>query len=201
MKDKLILIDCDGVVLDWEWSFDIWMAKHGYVKSTSGSYGMEITYNIPYQDADRLINMFNESVHIRKLPPFKQSIHYVKKLHEEHGYVFHAITKVGDDPDVVEARNHNLKTLYGESAIHRLTCLNPYTSKREALSEYKDSGCWWIEDHPENVALGYELGLNCLMLDHHYNQDYNAHFPYADKIQNVRVYDWKHIYEKITNGE
>ena len=29
---KIILTDCDGVVLDWEEGFSIWMEHHGHTK-------------------------------------------------------------------------------------------------------------------------------------------------------------------------
>ena len=28
--DRLILTDCDGVCLDWEWAFNVWMQEHGF---------------------------------------------------------------------------------------------------------------------------------------------------------------------------
>ena len=31
-KSKIILTDCDGVVLDWEEGFPIWMEIHGHNK-------------------------------------------------------------------------------------------------------------------------------------------------------------------------
>ena len=30
-KEKLILSDGDGVLLDWEWAFHVWMKEKGYV--------------------------------------------------------------------------------------------------------------------------------------------------------------------------
>jgi hypothetical protein len=27
---KIILTDCDGVCLDWEWAFNVWMQEHGF---------------------------------------------------------------------------------------------------------------------------------------------------------------------------
>jgi FMN phosphatase YigB (HAD superfamily) len=29
MKKKVILTDADGVILDWEWAFAVWMEEHG----------------------------------------------------------------------------------------------------------------------------------------------------------------------------
>jgi FMN phosphatase YigB (HAD superfamily) len=30
MDKKLILTDADGVILDWEWAFSVWMQERGY---------------------------------------------------------------------------------------------------------------------------------------------------------------------------
>jgi len=30
LSNKVILTDVDGVLLDWEYSFNAWMNKHGY---------------------------------------------------------------------------------------------------------------------------------------------------------------------------
>ena len=87
-KDKVILVDCDGVLLDWEYSFDYWMKRHGYVKTGVCEYDMSICYDMPRDEIKRLIRMFNESAAIRKLPPLRDAMKYVKKLHEEHGYIF-----------------------------------------------------------------------------------------------------------------
>ena len=32
MKDSVILVDCDGVLLNWEYAFDVWMQQHGFKK-------------------------------------------------------------------------------------------------------------------------------------------------------------------------
>ena len=42
MKQKIILTDCDGVVLDWEEGFSVWMEHHGHKKVD----GYQFVYNI-----------------------------------------------------------------------------------------------------------------------------------------------------------
>ena len=46
--DRLILTDCDGCCLDWEWAFNIWMQEHGFeeVPGSKFSYEMSDRYNI-----------------------------------------------------------------------------------------------------------------------------------------------------------
>jgi FMN phosphatase YigB (HAD superfamily) len=95
MNEKVILTDADGVLLDWIYAFDMWMKRHGYNITNPNAYSVAVRYET--EDGKRLAKMFNESAWIRKIPPFKDAIKYVKKLHEEHGYVFHCISSLSDD--------------------------------------------------------------------------------------------------------
>lgn len=190
MREKLILTDCDGVLLHWEWSFDRWMAKHGFRKLQEGSYEIHEGYGIDRERADQLVRMFNETVYVTTLPPFADAIRYVRKLHEDHGYVLHVITSIGDDPEIVEGRVQNLHSVFGKSPFYRITCLNPEISKAAALSQYQNSQCWWLEDHPKNYVLGEGLGLRSMLVSQHYNQLFNT---------TNRVSNWKQIYERIIN--
>ena len=97
MKHKVILTDCDGVCLDWEYSFDQWMARHGYEIVVPNEYKMDVKYGISKDEGKKLCRMFNESAWIRKLPPLRDAIHYINRLHQEHGYIFHAFTSLSTD--------------------------------------------------------------------------------------------------------
>lgn len=188
MKNKLILVDVDGVLLHWEWAFDRWMCRHGFKKTGFSHYSIAKGYNITEERAAQLINMYNETIFAATLPPFQDAIHYVTKLHKEHGYVFHAITSFGDAPEVVTGRTNNLHRLFGSSTFYRITCLNPSVSKLLALSEYENSQCVWVEDHPTNYEIGLNLCLNAFLMDHPYNADYSTA---------KRVHSWKDIYNEV----
>lgn len=188
MKQKLILVDCDGVLLHWEWRFDMWMASHGYKKHSEGAYEIHKCYNIEAAAANQLVAMFNETIFVASIPPLWDAVKYVKKLHEEHGMVFHVITSISDAPEIAEARTKNLVSVFGSSPFYRITCLNPSVSKAVALKQYENSGCFWIEDHIDNFKLGKDLGLRSLLVDQHYN---------GGLYTEDRVYDWEHIYNTI----
>lgn len=190
MKNKLLLVDCDGVLLHWEWSFDMWMKKHGFTKIFSGQYNIHEAYKINQKQASQLIAMFNETVYVASLPPYLDAIKYVRKLHEDHGVVLHVITSIGDTPEVVNCRTANLKNVFGSSPFYKITCLDPSISKLAVLNEYADSGCYWIEDHPGNFELGAKIGLRSLLMDQHYNSEFQT---------DDRVYSWKHVYERLTS--
>jgi FMN phosphatase YigB (HAD superfamily) len=190
MKNKLILTDADGVLFDWEYSFDQWMKRHGYTIKQTGNYLMDVKYGLEKKETKRLIRMFNESAWIRKLPPLRDAIHYVKKLHQEHGYIFHCITSLSNDDYSQHLRTKNLREMFGDTVFEKYVYLDTGADKDEVLVPYKDSGCYWIEDKPENVDVGINLGLDGILVHHVHNQDYmgNAH----------RVRTWKDIYELIT---
>lgn len=189
ISEKLILTDCDGVLLHWEWSFDRWMSKHGYVKHSEGDYDIHKCYDITSVKANELVKMFNETVFVANLPPYRDAIKYVRKLHEDHGFVFHVVTSIGDEPEIVEGRVKNLHNVFGASPFYRITCLDPTVSKAAVLQQYAGSGCLWIEDHLSNFHLGNDLGLNSILVDQHYNRTFNT---------DSRVFSWREIYEEIT---
>ena len=192
MKDKLILVDCDGVLFDWEYAFDQWMKRHGYTVVETGNYMMDVKYGLEYNETKRLIRMFNESAWIRKLPPLRDAIKYVKKLHTDHGYIFHAITSLSNDVYSQHLRTKNLREMFGNSVFEKYVYLDTGADKDDELAVYKDSGCYWVEDKPENVDTGINLGLDGILISHEHNKDYNG----SAKV----VKNWKEIY-KIVTGE
>jgi FMN phosphatase YigB (HAD superfamily) len=191
---SLILVDADGVLLNWEYAFAIWMEEHGFSKVDGGQFVYDIgeRYNIDRQQSKKLIRMFNESAAIGFLPPLRDAMYYVKRLHEEHGYVFHCITSLSRNPNAQKLREMNLKKLFGDTAFEAVVCLDTGADKNEALEPYRDSGCWWVEDKPENAEVGLDLGLRSILMEHGHNMNHvNEQIPV--------VKNWREIYELITS--
>lgn len=191
-SDKVILTDCDGALLDWEYAFDTWMHRHGYTIKVQNTYSMAEKYGLSKDDAKRLIMMFNESAWIRRLSPLRDAVKYVRKLHDEFGYVFHVITSLTDDEYSQHLRTKNLRELFGETVFERYVYLDCGAPKHDALSEYKDSECYWIEDKPDNAEVGIELGLRSILMSHGHNAGSVSH---NSKIKEVDT--WHDIYNII----
>lgn len=193
-SNQLILVDCDGVLLNWEYAFAIWMESHGFESVPGGELNYDIgeRYNISHEQGRKLIKMFNESAAIGFLPPLRDAMYYVKRLHEEHGYVFHCITSLSTDPNAQKLRKMNLDKLFGDTVFEKIVCLPTGADKHEALEPYRDSGCWWIEDKPENAEVGYAVGLKSLIIEHGHNMHY-----YNEHITIVK--NWRDVYQIITN--
>ena len=93
---KIVLTDCDGVLLDWETAFHAWMAQHGYVKKVEAIYDMSETYGIEKAEGKRLIKEFNESAWMGYLKAFWDARSGVARLYEN-GYRLHVITSLSLD--------------------------------------------------------------------------------------------------------
>ena len=194
MKQKLILTDADGVLLDWEWAFSVWMLERGYTikEGAKKSYYLHHHYNeLEEKDAKRIVKIFNESAAIGFLPALRDSVHYVKKLHEEHGYQFRVITSLSLDKDAQRLRDMNLRKLFG-NAIEQVICLDTGADKDQELAPYKDSGMWWIEDKPSNADVGHNLGLRSILVEHGHNMHHACNYDIAK--------NWKQIYDIILAG-
>ena len=193
--NKIILTDADGVILDWEWAFHVWMSERGYVTKPNGkhSYYLHDQYEeLDQLTAKRLIRTFNESAAIGFLPALRDAVHYVKKLHEEHGYVFHCITSLSKDTNAQKLRKMNIKKLFGKTAFEKFIFLDTGADKDQVLRGYESSGLFWIEDKPENADIGYSLGLSSLLVEHGHNMTHTCNYPI--------VKNWREIY-KIITGE
>jgi hypothetical protein len=196
--NKIILTDCDGVLLNWEWAFCIWMEQHGYTQIPNGNQQYDIAkrFNIPSEKGKELACRFNESAAIGFLPALRDSIYYVKRLHEEHGYEFHCITSLSLDPSAKKLRQMNLEKMFGPTAFTVLECLDTGADKDEFLDEhYADTGYYWIEDKMQNAIAGLNVGLNPILIEHGWNM--NDSIPVGMK----KVVKWKEIYEHIVGNE
>jgi hypothetical protein len=79
--------------------------------------------------------------------------------------------------------------LFGDTAFEKYVYLDTGADKDEELAFYKDSGCYWVEDKPENAEEGLKQGLNSILMNHTHNAEYEG--------EAIRVNNWKEIYQLI----
>ena len=195
-RKNLILTDADGVCLDWEWAFNIYMQEHGFeeIEGSKLNYDMSVRYGIPREQVVKLIRIFNESAAIGFLPAQRDAMYYIKKLHEKHGYVFHCITSLSLNPNAQRLREMNIHKMFGPTAFERIVCLDTGARKDDALEEYEGTGLVWLEDKVENAEAGYKYGLNPLLMVHGHNMHH--YHPGITPVKN-----WQEIYKYITGEE
>ena len=193
MTEKVIVTDCDGVLLNWEYAFDIWMNEKGHYKKedTEFVYNIGDRYGITDAQGKGYIKLFNESASIGFLPALRDAVHYVKLLHEKHGYVFDVVTSLSLNKYAGVLRDRNLKKVFGENTFRDIVCLDTGADKYLHLWEkYAGKELFWLEDKPENAMAGKLVGMKPILIEHGHNMD-NTDFPIAKT--------WEDVYNIITD--
>lgn len=189
--DKKIIVDCDGVLLDWAYAFDVWMIEQGYKKilNTNHHYSQSLRYGISENEANRQIKKFNESGCVGFIPAYKDSVEYVNKLHFL-GWKFDVISSLDRDKYAQKLREKNLVHIFG-NVFDFIDCGLDYTLGKETylIEKYNGKKYYWIEDSVKNAESGLKAGLISVIMDHDYNKDWKG----------LRVKNWKEVYQVITN--
>ncbi len=189
--DKRIILDCDGVLLDWAYAFDVWMVEHGYSKisNTNQYYEQTRRYGISQVEAVSQIKKFNESGCVGFIPAFRDSVEYVTKL-SKLGWKFEVISCLDRDKYAQKLRQKNLLHLFGD-VFDFIDCALDFTVGKEQylLDRYKGKNYYWIEDSVDHAESGKRVGLNSIVMDHPYNKEWDG----------PRVKNWKDIYQIITH--
>jgi|AntAceMinimDraft_11_1070367.scaffolds.fasta_scaffold36923_3 FMN phosphatase YigB (HAD superfamily) len=194
-KQKIILTDCDGVLVNWNAGFIKYMAELGHVESPDGDqyYRIEDRYGVTSDVALKCITDYNHSPFIATLPAYMDSVKYVKALAEE-GFRFVVITSLSSLPDARVYRMENLKNLFGDIFLE-VICIGLGEPKDSVLKSWENSGLFWIEDHIENSEAGHKLGLKSILVQHGHNSKYDTdHFPIVGP-----GCPWETIYNLVQN--
>ena len=192
MTKKVILTDCDGVLLAWEDAFHDWMKSKGFTIKEEAIYDISKSFGIPKTLGKKLVKEFNESAWMGFLPAFKDARSGVAKL-VEHGWQFIVITSLSLDPKAQMLRVSNLKNIFGKNVFIDVICLDTGADKDEALEKFKDTGMWFIEDKPINAETGLKYGVKPILIELEHNKEHEE-----DGIE--YAFDWEEIYNIIERG-
>ena len=189
MKDNIILVDCDGVLCDWEYSFTQYMNHRGYPTKDASQYNVGERFGLTKTEGRKLVAEFNDSAAIAFLPPLRDAVYYMKRLNMLHGFKFHCISSLSDNKYAQRLRTQNLNLLFGKEIWDDYIYLPCGADKDDALLPYANSGCFWVEDKPANAKLGDSYGLQSILVAHSHNAYYDGDIP--------RYWKWKEIYKHI----
>ncbi|MFZ5806417.1 MAG: hypothetical protein ACOY3I_04355 [Verrucomicrobiota bacterium] len=165
MKRKPILVDCDGVLLNWEKGFaDFLQSEYPHLLGDRGNLFEHSSASVlhewmglpSYQDARPLIAEFEESESYRLLEAFADAQAILPQLHrEEWDIVVISHHTASDMERALSIKRETLVGHFGDifKAIH---CLPTSVSKETILSRYEPT--YWIEDNRDNALLGIKCG-------------------------------------------
>ena len=192
-KSKIILTDCDGVLLNWNKGFCEYMAGMNLpqLPNTDHEYSIGARHGINHLAAHEYVKSFNESSRIEYLEPLADSVEYVSKLVDK-GFRFIAVTSISSIPHAKEYRTKNLQSLFGD-IFDEVNCLPMGSSKASELERWGGSEYFWIEDHIRQAMAGHEAGLKTVLISHPYNEHFRT-----DLFPRVNFETpWKEIYEMV----
>lgn len=173
-KDRIILTDADGVLVDWLGGFQSFMESKGFprIGGTDKDYSISARHGISNHQGMEFVKEFNEGRKIADLTAFADSVEYVTKLANK-GFRFIVVTALSDHPDAHEYRTTNLHNLFGD-VFDEINCITMGANKAEILTRWVDTEYFWIEDHMRQAEAGHEAGLKPILISHPYNDHYQT---------------------------
>lgn len=170
----MILLDCDGVLLEWDRSFASWCRKNiGATPCPSGPKDWNLAEWLGCDDAEALslVAEFNASPEFGNIWPCINAVQGVSRLAFD-GHEMHVITSCSEDPEAARRRHENLVRCFGDvfSAVY---CLPLGASKAKLLGQF-ERGCIWVEDNYCHAVAGREAGHHTFMIERSHNRTLRA---------------------------
>ena len=87
---KIIVCDVDGVLLNWEDAFQVWMEHQGFerIKGHQFIYNAAAQFGLSPGEGKKWVRLFNQSAAIGFLPPLRDAQEVLKLLNKNYGYRF-----------------------------------------------------------------------------------------------------------------
>lgn len=187
MRNKILLTDVDGVLLNWQNNFVKFMSSHGHEpKFIDESTDVLEWWDIAYYKALEFGKAFQEDEAFSYCEPWPHAVENVLKL-VDGGFRVIAVTAVDATPNSKKYRVENLRREFG-NIFEEIFLVGFGGDKRPYLQNFSNG--FWVEDSFNNAKIGMECGHHAFLMDAVKNRDKNH-----EKIQ--RVKDWNEIYDEI----
>ncbi len=170
MDKPYVLLDIDGVILNWDFGIDNYIKTHvpDHMQPAfidEHAYDLSDRYGFGLEEANQLVWDFHTHESFSQIPALPGAKEALTKLHEYFTIV--AITACGNDDTIMKYREQNLHHLFPHM-FSEINFTNSGPAKRAHLARFPHSH--WIEDHPRNAQLGLEYGHACYLVDAPYNR-------------------------------
>ena len=171
MDKSYVLLDADGVLLNWELGLKRWIV-HAHPHLSQPAYydehAFELSrrYNISPDLGNQLVWDFHHDGEFTKLEPLEGSQKAIADLSQKHTLV--VITACGQEQTIADFRQQNLKNCFGD-VFEKIICVNRSIDKAYWLTQYPPSP--WVEDHALNANMGRDLGHRAFLIKAPYNQN------------------------------
>ena len=189
MKNKRILSDVDGCLLDWLSRFTDYMQREGFEAHLDepNQYDLGAFFNISTEEVHERIGMFNNGHWTFGTLQAYDGAQEAIKILSDLDYTFVAVTSCSDKPQVADLRRANLFNIFGD-VFEEVHCIGIHQDKSPILESYEPT--FWIEDKFPHAVSGAEAGHKAIILDQPWNK--------GEKHNKVkRCHSWAEIVQYI----
>lgn len=174
LKKPWVLLDCDGVLLDWDQGIQSYaITHHSHVWNgdhmDEHAYDLTTRMNITSDQAQDLIWEFHHSAEYAHLMPMPGAVSAVAQLKKFCRLA--VITACGTQTTIRKHRRENLNQVFGDVFEH-VHCTDSFEEKKQYLRSY-DPG-HWVEDHARNALMGKLYGHQCYLINAAHNQHHTV---------------------------
>ena len=190
--ERAVLLDCDGVLLDWIAGFRVFAEDRlGRALCPVGPTRFDMFEWLGVKGRDEVLPLiveFNGGAcggfgRLPLMPGAREAMETMRAAGRE----LHVITACSEDETVRALRRSNLLDAFGD-VFAEVHCVGLSESKRLLLDEHVEGV--WVEDKFENAVEGAESGHDAYLLRH----SYNRHQEDGTVIPRLRwVDDWAEI--------
>mgnify|MGYP005994354423 CR=1 FL=1 len=169
--NKLLVVDVDGVCLDWHSGFISWVEEeHGILldkSSSKASYDMETWFegNMSKDLFKQLVVAYNSSP--RVLKPLEYSQDVLINISRWLDWDVVALTAFGSCPIQSKFREEYLQVLY-KDIFSEVIVLGLGASKKDKLKELKPD--LFVEDNIQHAESARDVGVKSVLLEKTYNK-------------------------------
>lgn len=170
MDKPYVLLDIDGVILNWDFGIDNYIKSHvpDHMQPEfvdEHAYDLSDRYGFGLEEANQVVWDFHTHESFAEIPALPGVSEALAKLVNDYDLV--AITACGDDDLIAQYREQNLHSLFPHM-FKEIICTNSGSAKQSHLAKFPPSS--WVEDHTKNAHMGLEFGHSCFLVDAPYNR-------------------------------
>lgn len=189
-----VILDCDGVLLNWDTTFALWMfTTHNKRLDLDGPSKWDLGHWIgcDHKRAMGYVHEFNHSDEFAYIEACPRALIGIDNLVNA-GHTLSVLTSCHDSVNVTANRKFNLQQKFGD-VFTRVTCLALSESKIGMLSNM--SRGIWVEDNYANATHGLDAGHDTFMVRRRHNAAMEKH----STPDITWMTDWAPVIERAAN--
>jgi len=169
-----VIFDCDGVLLDWETGFRMWVQSvrptTHFTSEFPKDWDLSHWIGCTPDESMALIKAFNQTSYFGSLSPMPDAARVAAQL-DRRGHPLFVLTSCSSDPAVRLRRERNLSVIFAARFL-RVVCLDLGVSKLETLRAFRTiyGECIWVEDNLKNALDGFTAGHRSFFMRRPHNE-------------------------------